>query len=470
MTTPHLPVEIHIIISSHLAREDLRSYRSTSKQFADLGAQYLFKELTFHASYASLERIKNIGAREHLSQYTQKIIWDTACLDLDAKDSNEWLEQIRGLRQRGLSALWMAWHEQLLDHAAVEECMQKFLSQQYDEQVSLVAEEQEVQGVLLTDLNKLLGPFPKLRSIVLEKKRYNCDDATADDLELDSATILKRGILHQHRCAPFKPSTDMYPLITALEAAQPSIYNVEVRSLNFGMFSQQTYTQHLQHISAPHITRLHLRFALLDHRSESFDTSLNIMNCRHVLQQGHLGAFLNKFKNLQALGLDFEARSSGNGRAGVNLQDVFAAKQANVWMNLHELTILHAEAPASSIAALLSSHAASLRSLSLGDICFDPPASWVTLLTELQPVLSLEKSILSHFLFDARIENFLRGRSAMLGWDLGGGELGSRLGKFMVGGGVCPLREERKITRVVGRSEGERTEDWVGGRMSGIGS
>ena len=101
----------------------------------------------------------------------------------------------------------------------------------------------------------------------------------------------------------------------------------------------------------------------------------------------------------------------------------------------------------------------------MGDICLEPPGSWDAILTNLQSRLSLSSATFSDFLFDAQKESFQRGRSGLLGWYCGGEEsvkgvasLRARLEKFILEGGVCPLSEERKVARVVGRME-----DLVGG-------
>ncbi|KAF2450671.1 hypothetical protein P171DRAFT_503275 [Karstenula rhodostoma CBS 690.94] len=474
MSTPHLPVEIHDIICSHIAREDLHSYRSASKHLADIGAQYLFRHLTFYASYASLDRIVNIGNRDGLARLVETVIWDTSSISLDVADLDDWKTKILSLRCQELEELRSRWYRQIQNHDACEHRVQRYLWEEYERYKKLVATERDVQTLLLANVTNLLVPFSKLKTIIIEKNEDDHEDEYLDMevLEPRSTKLVKRGMLHRYllsRHVPYKPSTDLSPFVAALAAAQKSTHQVEARTLHYKIFSQLEYTQHLQHINVSHITHLHLRFALLDPSSNPQDSSLTMINCKHVLSQGHLRAFLTKFTTLQSLVLDLEARSPGNGRAPVNLQDLFPREQEDgVWPHLKHLAIYHADTPASVITALLSSHASSLRSLALGDVCLDPPASWEPIFTDLQPRLELCSASFSHFLFDARVEGFLRGRSALMGWYCGGGEsvealssLGPRLAEFMVKGGVCPLSGERKTARVVGRAE-----DWVGERSA----
>lgn len=480
MSTPHLPVEIHDIVCSHLAREDLHSYRSASKYFADIGAHYLFRHLTFHASCASLDRIANVGNYNQLAHLVETVTWDTSSISLDVADLDDWKTKILSLRCQELGELRSRWHKQIQNHDAFENRVQRYFWEEYERYKNLVAAERDVQALLLANMTNLLVPFSKLKIIIVEKKKYEYDDGylDMDVLEPHSTKLVKRGMLHRHplsRPVPYKHSTDMFPLVAALNAAQISTRHVELRTLRYKIFSQLEYTQHLHHVGVSQITHLHLRFALLDPSSNPQDSSLNIMNCKHVLAQGHLRNFLQNFSNLQSLGLDFETRSIGNGRAPVNLQDVFHPEQNRVWPRLQHLAIHHADTPALIISDVLSSHALSLRTLSLGDLCFDPPGSWEATLTDLQRSLSLSSATFSHFLLDARIESFLRGRSALMGWycDSEGSvgalaSLGPRLEEFMVKGGICPLSEERKIARVVGRLEDGRVEDWMGGRSASI--
>ncbi|KAK7186273.1 hypothetical protein DPSP01_005097 [Paraphaeosphaeria sporulosa] len=475
MSTPHLPVEIHDIICSHLARGDLHSYRSASRYLANIGAQYLFRHLTFHASYASLDRIANVGNYNHLTCLVETVTWDTSSINLDVTDFDDWKTKILSLRCQELGELRSRWYKQIQNHDACENLVQRYFWEEYERYKAMVATERDVQALLLRNVANLVALFPKLKTILVEKKRYDYDDGYLDMevLEPHSEKLVKRGMLHRHplsRPVPYKHSTDMFPLVAALNAAQKSTQQVEARTLRYKIFSQLEYTQHLQHVDVSQITRLNLRFALLDPSSNPQDSSLNIMNCRHTLSQGHLREFLQKFSNLQSLGLDFEARSLGNGRAPANLQDIFLVEQDVVWPCLQHLTIYHADTPASNFTALLASHASSLRSLSLSDVCLDPPGSWEAILTDLQPHLSLSSATFSQFLFDARIDSFLRGRSALMGWYCDSEEsveamssLGPRLEKFMVKGGACPLNEEKKVARIVGRME-----DLVGGGSASV--
>lgn len=472
--TPHLPAEIHAIISSYLAIEDLPAYRLSNKHLADIGAQHLFRDLSFHASHASLTRLKNLGNHSLLNRLVHRITWDTSSISLDTWDFNDWESRIRTLRRHELAELRESWHAQLIDSEFVEECMQRFLWKQYERYTKLVTEEREILDDHPADVTSLFASFPKLKTIVVERKVHDGPDGWPGPLETQATGLVQRGILQRHRKVSYRYSSDMFPLVAALRVAHSSVHQLEVRTLNFAVFGQGIYGEHLQHIDVWGITRLYLQFSLTDPGSETLESSMNIINCKRVLHRGHLKDFLRKFTSLQALGLDFEARSLGNGRAPVDLQDIFGEDQA--WPQLRALTICHADTPASTITALLSSHAASLRSLSLGDVCLDPPGSWESLLSDIQPSLSLTNAEFYYFLFDARIGGFARGRSAMLGWyvdsqesvEMGMSDLGKRLEVFMIRGGICPLWEQQKVARVVGRLEDRRMDDWIRGSNSSV--
>ncbi|KAL1612793.1 hypothetical protein SLS60_001022 [Paraconiothyrium brasiliense] len=474
MPPSHLPVEIHSIISSYLAREDVARYRSASKRLADIGAQHLFKSLVLHPNHHTLGAIKNIRSHEHLKHFVETITWDISSLSSDIVDFDEWKHRIGSLIPY---QLWMreAWEgAQPSDLEAIEKRNTRFLWEQYERYKTLFAEGQEEEGLHLAELSDLLASFPRLTSIIVDKVD-RVEYFTSQGLEPSLKELLRRSMLQPQVWTPYKHATDMFPFVAALNAAQASACQFETRNLNYHVFSQAKYMRHLQHICVSQITRLGLRFALREAPFDPQESSMNIMNCKTVLRQGYLGDFLRKFVSLRSLSLDFGARSLGNGRAPVNLQDVFLVDEGHSWPHLRELAIHHADTPSDTITALFSSHAFSLRILSLGDICLDPPASWESLLTNLQPTLSLSSAAFSYFLFDARIESFLRGRSAMIGWYCDHeecveerSELGPRLEAFMTKGGVCPLSEERKIARVVGRLNDERMEDWVAGRRISV--
>jgi len=465
MPISHLPVEIHVLIASYLSSKDLPNYRSACKCFADIGAQYLFQDLTFHAAHASINRINSVGLREDLKGNVHTITWDTGSVDVNVTDFGEWHYRLRVLRRQELAAAQEALRRELPDENDVRKAMEIFLRGEYEKYKVLVREEREVQSQRLSGLTDHLVHFPKLKRIIVTKQQRSHEDGLV--MRDRDRGLVERGILACR--APYKHSQDMFPFVTALKAAQDTTQQLEVRSLNFGVFSQSVYNEHLHHIDTSHVSRLRLHFAMTDPSSDPLESSMSIMNCKRVLAQGHLKKFLLKFQNLQALGLDFEARSHGNGRAPVNLHDIFSLDHQ--WRSLRELAIYHVDTPASVFARFIENHAASLERLALGDICLDPPDSWVVLLSNLQPQLRLGSADFEYFLFDARIENLLRVRSAMIGWYCDSevsaeedSDLGKRLEKYLVEGGGCPLREERKIARVVGRLENQRIDDWLHNR------
>ncbi|KAF1971621.1 hypothetical protein BU23DRAFT_177585 [Bimuria novae-zelandiae CBS 107.79] len=479
MSLAHLPAEIHALISSHLSQETLPSYRLTSKRLADIGAQHLFRAISFHASYASLNRVQNLGSHPHLKEYVQCLTWDTSYLNLEDRNYDDWKDRVCTLRAAELAEIWESWHAQGLDHDTVSGCMERFLCEAYERYIESVLDDLDVRIHYQASLPDLLAQFPKLKTIVVDRKPYAGPDAAAaavEDLASKPAELVKRGMLFALPRVPYRYAQDMVSLVAALRAAQASAPPLEVHleNLHFDLFTQSSFTFDLQPIDVLRISRLHLHFALTRPSHDPLDSSMNVMNCRCVLHHGHLKAFLQKFKGLRALGLDFEYRSCGNGRAAVELRNVFG--DALAWPKLSELTILHADTSECVLKALLAAHAGSLRRLALGDVCLDPPGSWEALLTSVQPSLSLEEADFSYFLFDARIENFVRGKAAMVGWyvdgeesvELGRSDLGERLGSFMVEGGTCPLQKQRKIVRVVGRLEDGSVEDWVEERHSSV--
>lgn len=442
MSTPHLPAEIHALIASYLAPDDLPAYRLAAKHLADIGAQFLFRDLTFHASSASLARIQYIARGSHLRDFVQTLTWDTSLVSPSPCTSILCFDQ-----------------DAHAHHAA------------------LLADQQTVLSTLSTHLPALLAPFPNLHTISLGAYTSHPNNPTS--LPPSSPPFSKPALqpLGTSR-PPYTHLTDTLPLLTTLLAlhspstctSTPPPLTLTLPSLNYAIFRPAPYTTHLSPLPASPLTHLTLHFPLASPTHNPQDTSLALVNCARVLHAGHLAHFLRKFPVLEALSLDFDARSAGNGRAGVALGDVFRARdgeekegggEVHTWHRLRSLAIAHADVDAGTMAALLGGHAGTLKRLALSDVCLEPPGSWAALLGEVRPgmVGALEEVEFGEWLFDARIEGFLRGRSALVGWWVGGGgedldlDLGRRLEGWMVRGGEgeCPLWEGGKMTRVVGR-------------------
>jgi len=65
-----LPPELHHQVCGYLPPKDLPNYRLVDKQFAAIGAPVVFRQVTFHSSHASVDRLHAIAAdpvlRKHL--------------------------------------------------------------------------------------------------------------------------------------------------------------------------------------------------------------------------------------------------------------------------------------------------------------------------------------------------------------------------------------------------------------------
>lgn len=472
MPIPHLPSEIHIIISSHLATEDLLNYRCASKRLAEIGAQFLFRHITFHASHASLIRTKVLGHHNDLKKWVRTVTWNTSSLDMGVNDFQEWLNHVTSLRSHELDEIRKAWGARVSDETGARISYNGWLMEQYERYTMLLAEEKSVQENHLGDIFFILGAFPKVNTIVVEKIQYDNPEITSENVELDSMELVPRGMWQRYRRVRYRHFDDMAPLAAALRAAQYSTRKIEARNVHFTVFDLTRYIEYLKDIPVSQITHLDLRFPMEDPTHEPMCSGINMMNCRVTLYQGHFKHFLQNFESLEVLHLDFEGRSHGNGTAPVDLADVYEVEQGTVWPKLKDLAIRHADAPAPTVIGLLSSHAATLKKLALGDICLDPSGSWETILTNFQSQASLESAEFSYFLFDARIESSMKGRSAMVGWyvdsqkcrELGKSDMGERLVNFMVKGGSCPLLEEKKTVRVIGKLQDGNIDDWLDGR------
>jgi hypothetical protein len=71
-----IPPELHHRVCKYLSLTHLHSYRLVNKHFGSVGAANLFRQLVFHASFASVGRIHNIAAHPLLRQHVQSLVWD----------------------------------------------------------------------------------------------------------------------------------------------------------------------------------------------------------------------------------------------------------------------------------------------------------------------------------------------------------------------------------------------------------
>ncbi|KAF2110786.1 hypothetical protein BDV96DRAFT_650883 [Lophiotrema nucula] len=78
LPVPRVPDDIlHYLVPFIESDADLRNYRLVNKVCAESGAKELFRAVKFHASRASVERIKQIAASDTLRKHVRTIVWDS---------------------------------------------------------------------------------------------------------------------------------------------------------------------------------------------------------------------------------------------------------------------------------------------------------------------------------------------------------------------------------------------------------
>ncbi|KAF2246774.1 hypothetical protein BU26DRAFT_521207 [Trematosphaeria pertusa] len=462
---PYLPREIHTLICSYLPGEALCSYRRASKAFAHIGAKCLFQTIKFHASNSSFNRLASIATHDIRRKSVDTILWDTHLWNLklrweedddeiaDEVEFERWLGAVNEFGKLRLAALGEAPGSLQKAHqllragglAGLSDTQQFALQIQFEQYRVRRREEVNLLKGLLSppSMRRVLERFPNLKTISIKKNhlkyylgRSHMDDPPAGPVH--PIELVPRGV-GSHADLYEEDLSDVLALQSALYAGHPTLQQVHADELTWRAFDPSNYHPWLGRSTAD-LTSIRLKFNLVPAVSDTIAGRLNIREIQDTFREGLLKEFLFSFKSLRTIEIDFnvpryEVQDTWD-RGGVDLCDVFPNHQA--WPHLQNLSMAYIDSSQKDLVDLLSSHASSLRSLTLIDVELRQPGSWRAILTCIQPLLSS----LRH----ASIEN--KSYPVCHGFDnaddmeilyVNAAELGKQLGDFLVRGGECPI-------------------------------
>ncbi|KAF1845023.1 uncharacterized protein K460DRAFT_101907 [Cucurbitaria berberidis CBS 394.84] len=436
LSSPYLPLEVHRIISQYIHRFDLPNYRLASKGFAAIGAEELFRTITFHYSSASLARVTAIRESEHLQKQVQVLTWDTNLWKIpQVMDLHEW-ETYLLLKAEYFHLKSAGWTSE--DTHATKLAQIVGSRQQWEQYLDNVQDEKRAKSYCASH-EYLLG-FDNVKKLCIVNgalvpghrglRKVGNNVLLAED---NPATLLRGEGLHRsgdHVSASARPSVHAFQVI-------PELSGLDLKKLRLDALCWRAFCRPMKSISAlQNLTSLRLQLTV---QSEGADPDTG--HARQDICDGFLTEYLTNLPHLESLQLDLEGRICGddNGyRAPSTIDDIFPPE--HTWPKLRKLSLRYLDTTPGALLSLLRRHSSTLKILRLHSICLEMNLSdnnlylnWPQVLQEISVTLHLERATLSGW----------------LGFDQGGYEwnLGEKrtlavaAATHLVAGGECPLHE-----------------------------
>lgn len=397
-----IPPEILTDIFGLLSRSDLKNVRLVSHVWDDVAQQSLFKTTFLRINNRSFERLRNIAERDKLCEHVRVVCYDGGILSglaaIAARQGfQDWLQHSAaaglGMTQEVKKQFLAQFTLEQLENYYSNYC--NYLSGQ-DNNILMQQNEEKLLIEVLQKLPRLLG----IRYTVTPRAG---PEMTARIPELRSLSSLAREILAE----PDDAHVDGTHFWTLLQAACVAGHAQGLKSvfgspLHLNRFVTAGNSFPVSSRTLPALNELSLEFRFQpasDYRSDELTATIVDM--------------VSQALSLATLHLSFGRLLWGGGAPIVHLPE--GITNGLYWNRLRILSLRAMTAAEASLRTFLQNHAATIRSLELSDIIFNPnilpdqsgPDAWVHFIQFLEQEMSLES---------VRFDGFFSNLRAGEGW------------------------------------------------------
>ncbi|KAI4230668.1 MAG: hypothetical protein LQ349_006110 [Xanthoria aureola] len=419
-----LPPEVLDIICNELSDEDIPALRLQCRYLCKIASAHFLRCAFVRFKKTSIDSLVQLSSHPLLSQNVRTIIYEPNFLQRQSRQTwmKDWRKAVpsdKGISytSRELRAAWQIY--------------QRYLQEQED----LIAMDNACQ-----DLRQAVQGFPNLRALHVNylSGLWDCNsyvnaygDSLCWDLYPGSSNQGPSGI------------EQMVSLINMLGTVDVNLASLRIGLLNWEFFRHfdpihdkpkgtKRITQSLQDIKFV----INTWSARGDADDENEPLSyLELDKCRTYLEQGFLGHVLSAAVDLQKLAIEFTNQ--------IDFQYVVLDTH---WPHLHTIDLDSVDTRQDDWFKFFELHAASLKCLTLASIKL-LDGNWPDVLERMQQLLSLDEA---HFhkclscVAPARTWDFSwPGHTTSEDDSVPENVTRWALDRFMVDGGVCPLRDER---------------------------
>jgi hypothetical protein len=487
----HINHEISQRLCEFLPLTDLPNLRLVNKAFAAVGAIKLFRQLTFHASNPSFNRI--LAAATHLvfRRYVKILIWDANVWDHKFRSFEEWEKYMKedawapkrtnvvekfvpkqldalqpmpmGIKPEmeiasELRRQWLIYGQNLREETDVlKHCLDVDSLRQIFGQLSSLEEIRIVNGNFRLDDGEVIKDWGNDGEVI---KDWGNDGEVIKDWGNDGEVIKDWG-----NDGESKPSPSGHSLLArgegscwthlqhgppaeealkrSIRAAGDKLKVLSVDHLSWISFTVGGLPDTL-HKHCPNVVALKLVFTTTEGDNE-WNWIDDRRNCYADMQSGQLKRFISGLQKLERLHIVFppgRRNASGiNSGAAACLVNVIPSQV----YNLRSLAVEGVDTSESFFINIVQNNATTLDSIHLHNIYLKPAGSWIRIFNTIRRQLGLKVAELGGHLCDsADIDARQLDFNIEDGWNLELNKLGAALSKYLVDGGACPLKHNLK--------------------------
>jgi hypothetical protein len=451
-----IPPELHYEVYEHLPLEDLPNYRLVSKSFATIGATRLFRQLIFHPSYHSFDRILAVASHPLFRKHVQTLLWEdnrwaTKSWEeyMQAREGNDWKQAIKEHVIKQLDpAQRVARHhyQEKIEFEVSRRCFTYCRNTRLKTSWS----SEEVQGDYLRGV---LGRFDNLEEIRIINGDFSLHNGKITKNWGEKGKPLQpstsRGRFTTRGdgmyCKPYSGRPGQEALKESALACGDRLKSLSINHLSLSSFSWPFKGPGPFYMS---ITNLRLVISTWEGGMQwGDDLEEDLYDDYYgpkfrairpsITNLGLLKVFIGHFQKLEELSLSITPGTE------VCLSDVLSDNLVSI----RSLTFNSFDTEEQFFISLLLNKADKLDYLELGNINLQPPGSWLRIFDAIQGRMSLRSAAFRGRLLDGDAT------SPQDGWNMDEYHLAMKLEECLIKGGVCPLQPDEQANVLEGEMD-----------------
>ncbi|CAI6336711.1 unnamed protein product [Periconia digitata] len=454
-----LPLETLMGIGDWLPREDLQNFRLVNKAFAAAAAPLLFRQLVFHSSYASFNRVHNVAVHPVLRKYVKDIVWDANMYESGLNNIALWEHKTHSGYHRMFHLTPygdVVEYEQMLPDGEKETLKDNMavMTKQYMTYRQKIAEEnnfmEHILGILttkfvldrltnLTTLRIMTGRFERGVGNTIFKpwNEFGCEVPHTPGNEYHA-----RGRTSNCGILPSGPPGHK-ALICGIRSMGRTLTSLHIDHLMYMSFDHGIFPHDLAtHLPNLKFLELHIMTRVLD--DENDVVALSPSDFDEYLKQGALKAFIGGLVSLSGICISLhsviydDSMDDPQEPSNTHLEDIIPSDLSN----LSRLSIREASVDYSHIVGILQSNARTLTEIELQDITLDPNGSWEDVFRMMRTELRLKSLKVSGWMCEQNGSTVMGGGAV---WEIDDAGLGEVLEAFVRAEGSSPFIRKARL-------------------------
>ncbi|KAL8928238.1 MAG: hypothetical protein Q9208_001948 [Pyrenodesmia sp. 3 TL-2023] len=452
-----LPPEILDMICKELDEEDIPAVRVQCRYLCGVATPHHLRSVNLRLKKTSIESLLQVSKHPILSHNVQTLCYNPNLVeDLPRKtwEKEFWMREAHDLpslpatpEQTASERQWRSYRRAIRKSLDSDRKRKSYLHETVDAAWSVYQKYLREQDDLIErdyasqNFHEAIQGFPNLTGVHVN---YDCGfwrgDATT---RLYADVFWYAAPDPRHREAPGVPH--MLSLLSMLSKADLKLLSLRIGDLNWRFFAccsgdteGAMFFENIKRIM-PSLHDIQLCITTWTNTGEYEDESLEPQKCREFLENGALGDLLAEAPNLRKLAIAFDANE------GLCPIDFEYLALGTHWPRLRTVKLESIDAHENDWMAFFERHATTIKHISIASVRL-LEGKWVDVLERMQRLLTLEEACFySTLLGDDPGQMWFLDRTGYTSSQYDSvpkTKIQWALQKFMLHGGVCPLRDE----------------------------